>query len=900
MDDRARPLKHHRTMTSAPRPPDAGPARLLPPAADAVRREFLRLYLPVAALVVAVVVALAWVLSRTEAEREISVLRTDVGAASAGLQAVLRPMAHHLKSIASEPVVLDALERDDAASRDHLAEVLASLLTRNPDYALVTWLGADGHERLRLNAIGPGRQPARVPDKELQDKSGRYYAREALARGPGALYLSALDLNIENGHVETPHRPVMRMTVTLARRDGRPAGLFVVILEGRAVLSALPDVGTRQLWLLNSHGDFLRGPVAEDDFAFMFDRRVRLVDRQPVLAAAVAASVEGSADAAGRRWAWGRVDPLAGSGIALAGSSAMPWIIVAGSPATSLWTRHGVEIAAFAVLLLIGLGGVGLLCRRVAKEKVGAQRARAGAEAAAHAKAEFLANMSHEIRTPMNAIVGLARLLLRDPCSDEQVAKLSRIDQAARHLLSLVNDVLDLAKLDAGAMTLEARDFSSRSMLDSVISIVGANAQAKGVALVSDPGDLPAWLRGDATRIRQALVNYAGNAVKFTEHGRITLRGRIVSARGSALRVRFEVQDTGLGIDPATAERLFEDFEQGDASTARRHGGTGMGLAITRRLARMMGGDAGATGTPGVGSVFWFEAELEAGQAIADTASQPPLEELERRLRTQRCAARVLLAEDNVVNRELAIELLQRAGLSPLAAEDGLQAVAAAQVEAFDLVLLDMQMPNLDGLGAARRLRALPGYAEVPIVALTANAYDADRQACLAAGMNDFVSKPVDPEALYRVLMRWLPAKTPADAADGTPAADDPLNALARVAGLDVEAGMRHVGQRPDLYRRVLRQWLHSSTDVPAQLREAEAQGDGARVRMIAHQVRSAGGTLGAIDIARRAAALDDALRGERTMSDTQQRSTRELAARLETMFAALGTALGDGPGAPS
>jgi two-component system, sensor histidine kinase and response regulator len=386
--------------------------------------------------------------------------------------------------------------------------------------------------------------------------------------------------------------------------------------------------------------------------------------------------------------------------------------------------------------------------------------ARAVAESATRAKSAFLASMSHEIRTPMNAILGQVHLLRNGGPTPLQAQRLQKIDAAAQHLLSIINDVLDISKIEAGRLSLEEGDFSILSVLDYVNSMLSDTARQKGVALRTDAGDAPPWLRGDVTRVRQALLNLAGNAVKFTEQGAVELRIRVVQQDADSVLLRFEVEDTGIGIPAEHLARLFEEFAQADSSMTRRFGGTGLGLAITRRLARLMGGDAGAQSQPGEGSLFWFTARLALGRATAslEGSSQGMTPE---ELKLSRSGARLLLAEDNAINVEIVLELLHAAGLEVDVAPDGVDAVAMARETDYDLILMDMQMPRMDGLAATRAIRSLPGRDRVPIIALTANALSEDRLACENAGMNDFLSKPLDPGHLYATLYLWLKAPHP-------------------------------------------------------------------------------------------------------------------------------------------
>ena len=378
------------------------------------------------------------------------------------------------------------------------------------------------------------------------------------------------------------------------------------------------------------------------------------------------------------------------------------------------------------------------------------------AQSASLAKSTFLANMSHEIRTPLAAISGMARLIRNEPLTADQADRLNKLETAATHLSATISDILDLSKIESNKIALEETSIDVRRLLNSVTDIVLESAKGKGLQLHTEMDPQSHALLGDETRLRQALLNFAGNAVKFTDAGSITMRAKFVEDLPDAVMLRMEVEDTGPGIAAAQERQLFEPFVQADSSTTRKYGGTGLGLAITKRLAEAMGGTAGVHSKLGKGSTFWFSARLRKGTATEDPSFGGSQIDYATLLQATCAGRQILLAEDDPINQEIGTILLQEVGLDVDIAEDGEVAIRMAGQKSYDLILMDMQMPKLDGIQATRSIRSAGIGQSVPIVAMTANAFAEDRARCMNAGMNDFVTKPIDPDFLYRVLYRQL------------------------------------------------------------------------------------------------------------------------------------------------
>ncbi len=566
------------------------------------------------------------------------------------------------------------------------------------------------------------------------------------------------------------------------------------------------------------------------------------------------------------------------------------------------------EFAQRQATLLSGANALRLQALTIQHAVERERLARQKAEESARLKSEFLANMSHEIRTPMNAIIGMAHLALLTPLAPKARDYVDKIQRAGQTLLGLINDILDFSKIDAGKLDVNPVDLDLEALIDDVVIVTSHDAAAKRLVWsVAIADDVPRRVRGDALRLGQVLINLVNNAIKFTDPGgAVTLQiAREAPVEGDAAtvaRLRFAVRDTGIGLSDVQRARLFQPFVQADGSTSRRYGGTGLGLSISRRLAELMGGEIGIDSVPGQGSTFLFRVPLvvaapSAAAAPAADDGAPHASAAHAALMAPYAGRRILLAEDNAVNRQIAGELLRHVGLRVDTADDGVRALdrlaAAAPDHHYDLVLMDLQMPRLDGHDATLAIRADPRFGTLPIVALTAHTQPAVRERCVAQGMQDFVTKPIAPDELYRVVARWLspeqcaaaaaapyrtsvplPARTVATPGPATaPGVASTVRAhatladiAARLPGFDVAAAVQALGGSLSLYRQVLQRFAYDQAAAAGHLQRARAERRHVDALRLSHTLKGLAGTVGAMHLRDIVAAYEDALRA--MMSD--------------------------------
>jgi signal transduction histidine kinase/DNA-binding response OmpR family regulator/HPt (histidine-containing phosphotransfer) domain-containing protein len=739
------------------------------------RGQLFRHFLMLAGPATAAILAGAFFYGQLEIQREIGELglheASELSLGSAAIERNLGSLTSDIEFLSALPRLHLTVQRPTKDNLDRLADNFAAFMNANSVYDQIRWIDETGMERIRLDYDRSTKHAQRARQSELQNKSDRYYFVQANRTAPGTIYLSPFDLNMENGVIERPFKPTLRIAMRIFDSSNHRHGILILNYNGQDLLKdpALQsgDLRTR-LIMLNEAGYWLKAQKPEDEWGFMFGRKETFGDHYPEVWRQILSADRGQVELGSGLWTWEKVHPLLSvrrgedfadntgtetAGSSVAGAYPYAWTIASQVPTEQLrairfaeWWRLWPLIAVLLVLVMVASY---LLARsrwhiRILNTEL-ARRAEE-AEAATRAKADFLANMSHEIRTPMNAVLGFAYLLEKRRLGSEELNLVRKISIAGQALLGLINDILDLSKIEAGRLQIEQAPFRLGDVLDGLASIMSANVGHKDLELVV--GAVPAgteFLKGDSQRLSQVLINLIGNAIKFTERGEVKVLIAIAEQQNGQVTLRFSVHDTGIGIPLEKQGVIFSAFSQADTTTTRRFGGTGLGLAISQLLVHLMGGEMGVNSEPGKGSEFWFTVPFETVRSLQYAAPEMALQH-------------VLVADDNEAARDMLAATARSLGWNVETVPSGEAALAQTLVQVrgnapFDVLLLDWRMPGMDGLAAGKAVREALAHQTPPVIIMvTAFTRDDLLREPGASLVDAILEKPVTASRLYNAI----------------------------------------------------------------------------------------------------------------------------------------------------
>lgn len=804
-------------------------------------------------------------------------------------------------------------EQEKAAYKDNLAEVFATQLNLHPEYFQIRFIGAQNHglELVRVDKEKNGVR--RVPKKGLLEKGHFPYVYRTLKQPVGSFYISKINLNRDQSLHLGLNKPTLRIATPVQSKDGSVFGVVVINVDLQGLFDLLQvDLDKEmRVFLADQAGDYLVHPDQSKTFGFDYGRRFLIQDDIHEISDLIAGLKEKIVLNTGKKGE----QPLMSAFMRVPlGVVAEKHFVILGIAIPEYSVLQKTHILAYDFIKIIIYFSLLSILVSVLLSRALAKPLNALAEAAkqfsggksmnnlplarkdeigfiAHsfskmanqigeqvknlqlneqklnqanqAKSEFLANMSHEIRTPMNAITGLTYLCLKTDLTIQQKEYLKKIDISAASLLGLINDILDLSKAEAGKLEIETVPFRLNEILDNINSIMTDLALSKGLSLnFSVSSGVPACLLGDPLRLKQVLSNLIHNAIKFTTRGSIQVFVRDAATNQNQVTLEFDIQDTGIGITPAQQARLFNVFTQADSSTTRQYGGTGLGLAICKQLVELMGGTIHAKSQPGKGSTFGFNLAFGLTDELEALPRQPGNDTHHIPLENCR-GARILLVEDNEINQFVTRELLEKAGFVVDVVNNGLKATKQLHSCVYQCVLMDVQMPIMDGYQATQLIRKNKRFRDLPVIALSANAMISEKIKCFEAGMNDHITKPFNPVDLYAVLEKWIKADKHSD----IPSTQLPVMSAtasdekpAVIAGLDVQEVLDRTGISRFVFRQLLEKFVRNYHNVFSEIRFKLENHDHESIAALVHTLLGVVAVIGATGLNETVREIDKAL----------------------------------------